>query len=234
MHEILALPAGCPYAAWQRPNIRWCEQMQCSYVVTPINAWSNVFYLAAALCMYVALHRPATSRRHSAPDLGAVFAAATVITGLCSFSYHATYTYVFQIVDFCGMFAFLSVALALALQRARVLPSRRLVLQSTTMTVAFSLMVPLLAMYGVKYQIMIVLQVLALVVLEFASGARDRTHMWRALTFIVLALSASVADQTGAYCDPASWVQGHAVWHLLSAVAMFYQAKHCVLSDRRA
>jgi hypothetical protein len=31
---------------------------------------------------------------------------------------------------------------------------------------------------------------------------------------------ASLADVTRAWCDPASWLQGHALWHVLSALAL--------------
>jgi hypothetical protein len=31
---------------------------------------------------------------------------------------------------------------------------------------------------------------------------------------------ASLADVTRAACDPESWLQGHALWHVLSALAL--------------
>eukprot|EP00179_Madagascaria_erythrocladioides_P027842 CAMPEP_0198356396 /NCGR_PEP_ID=MMETSP1450-20131203/122701_1 /TAXON_ID=753684 ORGANISM="Madagascaria erythrocladiodes, Strain CCMP3234" /NCGR_SAMPLE_ID=MMETSP1450 /ASSEMBLY_ACC=CAM_ASM_001115 /LENGTH=56 /DNA_ID=CAMNT_0044062881 /DNA_START=148 /DNA_END=315 /DNA_ORIENTATION=+ len=54
-HEILPLDAHCPWASWQRPNVRWCEALRCGYIVTPVNAWTNAAYFvaAAAMVLYV-------------------------------------------------------------------------------------------------------------------------------------------------------------------------------------
>jgi hypothetical protein len=50
-----------------------------------------------------------------------VFARLLLFVGFASFAYHASYTFVLQIVDFAAMYAFTVLLVALNLRRLRVL-----------------------------------------------------------------------------------------------------------------
>lgn len=103
VHEVLELAAHCPWSTWARPNIRWCEAMQvravrggrtqslptkrplplkCAWVVTPINTFSNLAYVVAALWMW---QRVQSTRRDGAL---AAFPWAALAVGVTSWAYH--------------------------------------------------------------------------------------------------------------------------------------------------
>ena len=65
-----------------------------------------------------------------------------------------------------------------------------------------------------------------------APGARaGYANYWAALAALTAAAAFSLADVTRAWCDPDDhWLQGHALWHVLSASALvllqrFYAAR---------
>lgn len=110
VHEILPIPSECPWSSWSRPNLRWCEEMQCGYIVTPINAWTNLFYLVVAILMW----RRLSSIRGGEKSFLRWFPWAAISVGITSFAYHASYTLFFQYADFLGMFSYLCVPITLA------------------------------------------------------------------------------------------------------------------------
>jgi hypothetical protein len=93
------LPIGCPWSGWLPPNVNWCEEELCALVVNPADAWSNAAYVILGVWMCVA------AAHRDDPKLG-LFGPASIVVGLASFIYHASYTYFFQFFDFVGMFIF--------------------------------------------------------------------------------------------------------------------------------
>ena len=53
-----------------------------------------------------------------------------------------------------------------------------------------------------------------------AAQRRGYGSYWVALAALGAASTFSLADVTRAWCDPDRWLQGHALWHVLSAAAL--------------
>jgi len=51
----------------------------------------------------------------------AMFGPASIWTGVSSFAFHASYTYVFQIFDYFGMFCFVNLALVVNMRRSNTI-----------------------------------------------------------------------------------------------------------------
>jgi hypothetical protein len=213
------LPPGCPWSGWTPPNVDWCEQELCALVVNPANTWSNLLYVALGVLMW--REARALGRR----DL-AVFGPASVFVGVSSLVYHASYTYFFQFFDFVGMFVFCFLPLSLAARRLGwIRPGRELALHASGV-VAFSAAVPVLFELGVPIQALVFVLIVAIVAQELALRARaaDRSaYPWffAGLALITAAAVFSALDVSRAWCDPHSWLQGHALWHLLSAASLY-------------
>lgn len=221
-HAILALEAHCPWASWARPNLRWCEAMQCGWIVTPINAWTNLAYLLVALLVWVRL-------KPSSHPLLRAFPPAIVGVGVTSFAYHASYTFWMQVGDFLGMFVFLGVALEASLRgRFPNALNKRYpmysvaflaVLASLSSTASFVLL-------GLPYQGLVFAQIVLLVVVEASGSSSLSSHLQIALACMVGAAACSLADQFDVVCHPHSLFQGHGIWHILSSAALFFLFKH--------
>jgi hypothetical protein len=213
------LPPGCPWSEWTPPNVDWCEQELCALVVNPANTWSNLLYLALGVLMW--REARALGRR----DL-AVFGPASIAVGVFSLVYHASYTWFFQFFDFVGMFVFCSLPLARSGRRLGwIAPGSELAVQAAGVAL-FSAAVPVLFELGVPIQGLVFALIVAIVAVELALLARtpDRSaYGWffAALALITLGAVFSVLDVTRTWCDPHSWLQGHALWHLLSAASLY-------------
>jgi len=217
------LPPGCPWSGWTPPNVDWCEEELCNWIVNPADTWSNLAYIAFGLAM-------ALRARGSASSILSLFAPASVIVGVFSFAYHASYTYFLQFFDFVGMFLFCFVIItANALRLDWIRPERRLVFLIGGV-VFFSALVPLLSETTIPIQSLVGLLIGAILAQE-ATAFRRRRAGARAvdyrlfligLVLLFVAAAFSLADVTRAYCDPTNhWLQGHAIWHLLTAASLY-------------
>jgi hypothetical protein len=98
-----------------------------------------------------------------------------------------------------------------------------------------SALVPPLFEAGIPIQGLVLLLVLAMVGQEIALLRRDgprpaHRFWWIALALMAAASACSALDLSRSWCDPDDhWLQGHALWHLLTAASLyalfrFYQA----------
>jgi hypothetical protein len=216
------LPAGCPWSGWTPPNVDWCEEELCSWIVNPADTWSNLAYIAFGIVMWRA------ARRANNPGL-VVFGPASVVVGVCSFAYHASYTYFLQFFDFVGMFVFcFTVISANALRLGWIGAKRQWVFFGVGVAV-FSAAVPILSQTTIPIQSLVGVLIAGILAQEFAirrrNPGRARTSyapFLVALALMAAAAAASLADVTRVWCEPENhWVQGHAVWHVLTAAALF-------------
>jgi len=89
---------------------RRCESHLCSIIVAPANTWSNLAFIFFGAQMIKRSHN-LNSRTLS------MFGPASIMTGVTSLLYHASYTWFFQVFDFVGMFCFLFVIISLNSRR---------------------------------------------------------------------------------------------------------------------
>lgn len=215
------LPPGCPWSGFAPPNVDWCELERCAWIVNPAGAWSNLAYVALGLWMW---HRA----RRSGDSSLALFGPAAVVVGLCSGVYHASYTSFLQLFDFLGMFLFCFVVItANALRLGWIGPSGRwpLLLAGTLGSTAS---VPLVSETRLPIQGLVALLIAVIVAQEVAVARRAapgapqvrRGWFYTALGLIGTGAAFSLADVTRTWCHPASWLQGHALWHVLSALSL--------------
>ena len=223
MRPDVHLEPGCPWyelSELRLPNVDWCEAQRCAWVVEPANAWSNLAYLVVGALLYW------LARDSRSPALR-FFAPAAAIVGVSSGIYHASYTFVLQILDFFAMYVFCYLLLTLNLRRLGLLGAGSwwrwylgLVLGTTALTVAIDFL-------EVPIQGLVALLIAAIVASE--AWIRRRSRAAYGLVFFLLAMAllaaggvASALDVSRTWCDPAHpFLQGHAIWHLLSAACLF-------------
>jgi hypothetical protein len=198
--------------------VDWCELERCAWIVEPANTWSNLAYVVVGLLLL------ALARRDASPLLRA-FGPAAIVVGLASGIYHASTTFVLQILDFFGMYVFCFLLLTVNLRRLGWLAPEdtwrrfaQLVLATTALTVGVDFL-------EVPIQGIVLVLILAIVGSEIALYRRAGPYDVRFFVLAVALLSAgavfSALDLSRIWCDPAHpFLQGHAIWHLLSAAAL--------------
>jgi hypothetical protein len=212
------LPPGCPWSGFTPPNVDWCEQELCAWIVNPANTWSNLAYLAVGLWMW----RAAGGRR----DL-ARFGPASLAVGVFSFAYHASYTWMLQFFDFVGMFVFCFLVIARNASRLGWIAPEREGRFFAAGVLGASALVPVLFELGVAIQGTVAACIALAIGQEILArrrappGAAFSASYGAGLALLAAAGVASLLDVTRVACDPGHpWLQGHAAWHVLSALAL--------------
>lgn len=210
----------------------FCELAADSLFRQPANTLSNLgFVLAGAL---IAVH--ASRRGGPFPrTLATAYALVVVTLGPASAAMHATGSAVGGDLDLLSMFLVSSFALAYAVARlARRTEPRSVVSVFLAALLAQSVLyrrggrLPWIEHAGNLAFAGTLLAVVALEVALMRRAKRERgpslDRRWLAATVAVLAAALviwSVSKTGGPWCDPDSPLQGHALWHLLCAVAAY-------------
>ena len=213
------------------PNVDWCEQELCALVVNPANTWSNLAYLALGLWMW------RDARRRGRADLR-LFGPASVAVGVFSLLYHASYTWLLQFFDFVGMFAFCFVVLARNARRLGWVDARGEPRFFLAGVAASSALVPPLFAASIPIQGTVALCIGAALGQEAWLRRGEREPLprayWLGLALLGAAALCSLLDVTRVWCRPTSWLQGHAVWHVLSALSLLAFYRFYAALDARA
>jgi dihydroceramidase len=229
----------------------FCEAIRPGSMAQPINAWSSLAFVLPGLLVLGQLpeeHRipPAPLEVRGVKERNALlsppllqggqggfcalpafkltFGIALVVIGLGSAFYHASLTFVGQFMDVLGMYLLISFAVLYGLTRIMQLSARR-------MAIAY-IFTNLLLAAGLVWLPQIRREVFGgLVLLTLAVEAwriwKNRAALqvrWLALAFASLGLAYVIwiLDNNGWLCAPHSVLQGHAVWHILGALAAWF------------
>lgn len=212
---------GCPWhalAAYGPANVKWCEQRLCAWVNEPANAWSNVAFVVVA----VAIHHLA--RGTGATGLQRWFAPLVAAVGVCSFVYHASNVWLTQVLDFLGMYLFCCLLLGLNVTRLGWVSARALPRVYAATVLGLTVVTAVAVRYGAPIQGIVLMLIVAMVITEGLCRRRavyGLAGFWAALGLMAAAISCSLLDVTRVWCDPHDhFMQGHAMWHVLSALSM--------------
>ena len=222
---------SCPYEPLLRsygpPNVKWCEERLCSLVQEPANTWSNLPFILIGLWILW----QARGRRPFQ-----LLGTAAVVMGALSLVYHASNTYATQVLDFVGMFVYLSLLLVWNLRRLGVLVRTTrsvaayflIVYANMALLFVFPLVLGLPIQMIIMFDTAVVFALEALLAGRGGPGHAGRSHgAVREYAVAVLLLAgaavASSLDLTRRWCDPTNhWVQGHALWHILAAGSVVF------------
>lgn len=201
----------------------FCEAIYSTDVVRqPANAWSSLSYVAIG-SLVIAVAGETTGKKRRLPYVYAyILGISAIIIGVGSAFYHASITFVGQFFDVFGMYLFANFMLVYALERLFKWSSNitlglyiviNLVLSSTLIFIPET----------IRYMFAAVI-IIALVfeyVVQRKKNPRIETH-WLNIGLLIFATAYVIwiLDNSKIVCDPQSLVQGHAVWHLLGAVAV--------------
>mmetsp|Transcript_9026 Transcript_9026/g.18238 ORF Transcript_9026/g.18238 Transcript_9026/m.18238 type:complete len:261 (-) Transcript_9026:29-811(-) len=224
--DIIPVEPGCPWYSWTRPNVHWCEENLCAWITAPANTWSNVPYMIFGLLMI----REARKMKSNTLML---FGPASIITGVSSFAFHASYTYAGQIFDYFGMFCFVYLAIVVNCRRlgqvGRVGQNRMF----WTLVIVSTVLVPILGAFNFPYQLLVFGLVIFTLfqegVLRYRSGRKgshaiaNYSKLLLGLAFLISGVTCSMLDATRIWCDPKNHLyNGHSLWHFLTSFGLYF------------
>lgn len=180
-------------------------------VQQPLNTWSNLSYVFVA-CLVLLLPGMNASRW--------LFATSMLLLGVGSFLFHATITREFQWLDVVGMYAVLVALGAIGFVQIWDVPQ--------FVAVGVALVTDLLlAVFKWQLNTFVMIPALGLGVAALVGIAIQRDgYSGRdpllALGLMGVAFLLQRLDVSRTICvSPTSWFQGHAVWHVLTASALY-------------
>lgn len=219
---------------WLGPDVgrgaTFCEAARDGIVRQPANTLSNVGFIIAGLFVAWRAGAPTGSGSVLAthPGLAASYACGVVLLGPGSAAMHASQSALGGHLDTLSMYVVASFAASYALMRwlhrgplflAQVFS---LAVAGCELVGQVPGKVPLLMFAG---NVAFAALLLVAITLEVLMHRRRQTRIdlrWGvgAVLTMVVALVIWTLSQH-AWCDPHSWLQGHAAWHLLGAVAAY-------------
>jgi len=198
-----------------------------------MNTYSNLSYfffgvLILLIARYDQTHRSAIKRQNrleAFPALSALMGLCFIYLSFGSAFFHASLTYVGQRVDMNGTYSIMLVLVTIALYH--VLHKLRL-----TPLAKLSWVVPLVILIGLFLKIALlvssavllpslILALLILIAVNYVQFRRKRSGVVAvaSLVLMVVAVKFRTLDVQKIGCDPHSLMQGHSIWHLLTALS---------------
>lgn len=191
-------------------------------ILQPADSGSSYGFVFAGFLMIV-LARGRGWQSAMTPLAATAFGITAILVGVGSALLHATLTLWGQFCDVLGMYLVGSFLLVSALSRWRGITDRPAI--GLYLLLCATLVAVLIVMPEVRRWLFAVLLIAAIIVeLGFARPRRPGVLVrFYLLGMLVNAVAFAIwtLDQHGVVCSPSSLIQGHALWHLLGALAMW-------------
>ena len=228
-------PASC------MPANCFCEAIRPGAIAQPANTWSSFGFVLIGLLVIRQSGEDVRRRLNSNPmvnrrALPLLYGIAVILIGLGSAFYHASLTFAGQFFDVMGMYLLASFILLYNISRVAALSNRQFVL---TYLAFNTILAYVLLQHPALRRYIFAVIVLATLIPEYRvrtqkkpqiSGAFLQAAWWTLLAAFVI----WILDITKLLCDPNSWRQGHAFWHLLGGMAagwlyLYYRSEKCLI-----
>lgn len=227
------------------PDACFCEAIRAGTIAQPANTWSNLGFVILGLLVIAQARSDAGRGQHTSlitqrTAYGAVYGGTCIVIGLGSLFYHASLTFAGQFCDVMGMYLFAVFVLLYALTRWSPLGERTFVAGYVGLNAVLAYL--LVNVPSVRRWLFAVV-LLAALALEArarrASAAIDAGYLRAAVFAMAVAFGIWILDITKVLCAPQSWLQGHALWHLLCATAaglayLYYRSERVGDASREA
>lgn len=211
----------CPWDGYSPATVQFCESRLCGWVSEPANAWSNVAFVLVGAFLLV---RAAQLRKGPLALIG----VTSTLVGIGSFLFHMSGTLFGELVDVSTMLLISGLMLTLELRRLVKMTAVQTMALYVAVNGLFELLLLTFPDMGIPlFASQIALFIAAHVACRVKKLQADYHFMrWLFWAFSV-AFTVWVLDWTGTACDAQMHIfNGHAVWHVLNAVCMYFYFRY--------
>jgi len=228
----------------------FCERFRDGIIKQPANTWSSLGFVAVGIWIGFTAMRdraalrvaggPAPSRMSATNGYPVLYASLAVLLGPGAAAMHASTTDWAGVLDRMSMYVWIAFPVAYGLTRLRDLSGIGFVAIYLAIALPFCLLIANDAV-PISGDFVLGTLIFTLAATEVAIGSElsgRRAWLVAATCAFLLAFGTWLPSRTGgAWCDPDSLLQGHAVWHLLCAVAVacifaFYRSERARTKTR--
>ena len=189
------------------PQSCFCEAVRADGIRQPSNSASSLaFVLVAAVIL----------ARGGNKAIANLFALTLTFVGIGSAYYHATLSFTGQFFDVLGMYLVASLALLLSINRIRRLRPATMI--GFYIVINALLAILLYSMPELRRWVFGAL-LAGIIGTELKAQTREGHYLIKAVVIMTVAFMIWVVDFLRLACAPTSIIQGHAIWHILGALA---------------
>lgn len=198
---------SCIWHQFERNPYIFCEKQLCGLVAEPANTWSNVGYLIVAMMILLSRHTGTRARGRFFWSTLALFVGSTL--------FHMTGTFWGKFLDVGAMFGLSMAILTTSIERNyKINRSTGIIIFVTGITLS------LIYLYFVRLGMFLFAVQLGV---SAYIDRRNAQKFLKSLIFFAVAFIFWLMDVKRIWCDPDNhFISGHAVWHLLAAVAIWF------------
>lgn len=203
------------------PDSCFCEAVRPVGIRQPANTWSSFAFVLVAVLVVIAWAR--SSRRRQETHF-VLYGFTLLVVGFGSAYFHATLSFRGQFVDVLGMYLIGTFALLYSIGRLRGLTGAWLAASYVMLNAVLAIVlywVPLVRRVAFGLIIVGVLVVEAAIRRKNVPSGDSKYLKW-AVAVMTVAFVIWIFDYTRTVCNPTSLMQGHAIWHMLGALASWY------------
>ncbi len=212
------------------PKHCFCEEIDTGFIRQPIDAYSNIIYVLVGLYIIANLIYFSKKRLRLSPHTNLprkilyIFALASIAVGIGSFIYHAGFTFLGEQLDDDSMYLAGSFLLLNSLSHLKKITVDRFFLLYVLINLFLEI---LIYIHPVVRGTVFGLLILAALLIEknLTKKRKDRHQIKNLLLGIKLFVAGYIIwilDYTRILCFPTSIFQGHAVWHILTGLAILF------------
>lgn len=213
----------------------FCESHPDRIIKQPSNTWSNLGFIAAGLLIAWQMSREKHSNKNN-PFTRRIFtpiffACLTIFLGPGSMAMHATLTPIGGALDMLSMYLIAAFVCSYAMQRFYGLSSAKFTLLFVAIVltcecIGFSrYQVPLVEYSGNAAFAFFIITGIVFEALNTYVRKFEIEKIWGLLSLLSIITAFTIWNfwkNDSPLCDPTSIFQGHAAWHLLDALAVYF------------
>jgi len=195
------------------PTINFCESAGSGIIARPGYAFSNMIYFAVGIYLL--------AKKES--KIAKSFGVLALMVGAFSMIYDITYTYGAQLLDLFGMFLFVSFILVLNLKRIN---PRIRHLSKILFLIAFFSVILTFFIKGYSGDVIFTMLILFILLIEFYVSKNSKRLNYQSLFIAIVLICIGafiwIFDAFQIWCSPATILNGRAIFHYLTAIAIVY------------
>jgi hypothetical protein len=211
------------------PSHCFCENIGRGIVRQPIDAYSNVIYVIVGVyiifhLIYFSKDRLKYSKITNLPrKILYVLAFASIAVGFGSFLYHAKFNFLGEQLDDDSMYLVGSFLLLSSFSHFKKFAANRFVLSYVLLNIFLEI---LILIHPLVRGLALGLLIVSMLFWENKNYKLNKNKLDRSLVtgvlLFVFGYAIWILDYTKIFCFPYSIFQGHAVWHILTGLAIYF------------